>query len=112
MSDRLGQRAVVVGVGIGGLSMAGAMANHFEKILERDRLTAEDDRVSAGETDAYSSERLRHRQPCMAQRAADDFKAIRARLLELQHTRDGCHHRYVDGRCYACGAADPNGKPF
>ena len=37
MSDRLGQRAVVVGVGIGGLSMAGAMANHFEKILERNR---------------------------------------------------------------------------
>jgi len=43
----------------------------------------------------------------MTQRADDDFKAIRARLLELQHTRDGCHHR-----CYACGAADPNGKPF
>jgi len=112
MSDLLGQRAVVVGVGIGGLSMAGAMAQHFEQILERDRLTAEDDRGSAGEAAGYSSGRLRHRQPRMTQRADDDFKAIRARLLELQHTRDGCHHRYVDGRCYACGAADPNGKPF
>ena len=112
MSDLLGQRAVVVGVGIGGLSMASAMAQHFEQILERDRLTAEDDRGSAGEAAGYSSGRLRHRQPRMTQRAADDFKAIRARLLELQHTRDGCHHRYVDGRCYACGAADPNGKPF
>jgi hypothetical protein len=50
--------------------------------------------------------------PRMAQRAADDFKAIRVRLVELQHTSDSCHHRYVDGRCYACGAADPNGKPF
>src|ERR1700682_4216172 len=98
MSDLLGQRAVVVGVGIGGLSMAGAMAQHFEQILERDRLTAEDDRGSAGEPAGYSSGPLRPRQPRMTQRAADDFKAIRARLLELQHTRDGCHHRYVDGR--------------
>jgi 2-polyprenyl-6-methoxyphenol hydroxylase-like FAD-dependent oxidoreductase len=42
MSSLLGQRAVVVGAGIGGLSMAGALAKYFERveILERDRLTA------------------------------------------------------------------------
>lgn len=42
MSGLLGQRAVVVGAGVGGLSMAGASANCFEQveILERDRLTA------------------------------------------------------------------------
>src|ERR1700730_13815707 len=41
MSGLLGQRAVVVGAGIGGLSMAGALAKYFERveILERDRLT-------------------------------------------------------------------------
>lgn len=42
MSGLLGQRAVVVGAGIGGLSIAGALAQYFEQveILERDRLTA------------------------------------------------------------------------
>ena len=42
MSGPLGRRAVVVGAGIGGLSMAGALAKYFERveILERDRLTA------------------------------------------------------------------------
>jgi 2-polyprenyl-6-methoxyphenol hydroxylase-like FAD-dependent oxidoreductase len=42
MSGLLGQRAVVVGAGIGGLAMAGALAKYFEQveILERDRLTA------------------------------------------------------------------------
>ena len=42
MSGLLGERAVVVGAGIGGLSMAGALAKHFERvvILERDGLTA------------------------------------------------------------------------
>src|SRR5712671_142965 len=42
MSGFLGRRAVVVGGGIGGLSMAGALAQYFEQveILERDRLTA------------------------------------------------------------------------
>ncbi|MBV8458122.1 MAG: hypothetical protein JO122_16070 [Acetobacteraceae bacterium] len=41
MSDLLGKRAVVVGAGIGGLSMAGALAKYFEQveIFERDRLT-------------------------------------------------------------------------
>jgi protoporphyrinogen oxidase len=41
MNGLLGQRAVVVGAGIGGLSMAGALANHFEQVevLERDGLT-------------------------------------------------------------------------
>ena len=41
MNSLLGQRAVVVGAGIGGLSMAGALANHFEQVevLERDCLT-------------------------------------------------------------------------
>jgi 2-polyprenyl-6-methoxyphenol hydroxylase-like FAD-dependent oxidoreductase len=40
MSGLVGQRAVVVGAGIGGLSVAGALAGHFERvdILERDRL--------------------------------------------------------------------------
>src|SRR5215469_12059724 len=39
-SRQLGRRAVVVGAGIGGLSAAGALAQHFERvdILERDRL--------------------------------------------------------------------------
>jgi 2-polyprenyl-6-methoxyphenol hydroxylase-like FAD-dependent oxidoreductase len=38
MSGLLGQRAVVVGPGIGGLSMAGVLAKYFERveILERD----------------------------------------------------------------------------
>jgi 2-polyprenyl-6-methoxyphenol hydroxylase-like FAD-dependent oxidoreductase len=37
---RLGRRAVVIGAGIGGLSVAGALAQHFERVevLERDRL--------------------------------------------------------------------------
>src|SRR6516225_7216266 len=37
---RLGRRAVVIGAGIGGLSVAGALAQYFERvdILERDRL--------------------------------------------------------------------------
>jgi 2-polyprenyl-6-methoxyphenol hydroxylase-like FAD-dependent oxidoreductase len=42
MSRVLGQRAVVIGAGIGGLAAAGALAQHFERvdILERDRLAA------------------------------------------------------------------------
>jgi flavin-dependent dehydrogenase len=42
MSRLLGQRAVVIGAGIGGLSMAGALAKYFERveIFERDCLTA------------------------------------------------------------------------
>jgi hypothetical protein len=42
MSGLFGQRAVVVGAGIGGLAAAGALAQYFERveILERDRLTA------------------------------------------------------------------------
>jgi 2-polyprenyl-6-methoxyphenol hydroxylase-like FAD-dependent oxidoreductase len=41
-SHKLGKRAVVVGAGIGGLAMAGALARYFEQvdILERDRLAA------------------------------------------------------------------------
>jgi len=40
-SRQLGQRAVVIGAGMGGLSAAGALAKYFERvdILERDRLT-------------------------------------------------------------------------
>src|SRR6516164_2059185 len=40
MSGLLGERAVVVGAGIGGLSAAGALVQHFERVdvLERDRL--------------------------------------------------------------------------
>src|SRR5580704_19305762 len=42
MDGLLGRRAVVVGAGIGGLSMAGALAKYFEQIeiFERDPLTA------------------------------------------------------------------------
>lgn len=42
MSNFSGQRAVVIGAGIGGLSIAGALAPYFERveILERDRLSA------------------------------------------------------------------------
>jgi 2-polyprenyl-6-methoxyphenol hydroxylase-like FAD-dependent oxidoreductase len=42
MSGFLGRRAVVVGAGIGGLSMAGALAKYFEQVevFERDQLTA------------------------------------------------------------------------
>jgi 2-polyprenyl-6-methoxyphenol hydroxylase-like FAD-dependent oxidoreductase len=42
MSNVFGRRAVVVGGGIGGLSVAGALAGYFEQVdvLERDRLTA------------------------------------------------------------------------
>src|ERR1700738_1243395 len=42
MSGLVGHRAVVVGAGIGGLSMAGVLAKYFERveIFERDRLTA------------------------------------------------------------------------
>jgi 2-polyprenyl-6-methoxyphenol hydroxylase-like FAD-dependent oxidoreductase len=42
MDGLLGRRAVVVGAGIGGLSMAGALAKYFEQVevLERDRLAA------------------------------------------------------------------------
>jgi 2-polyprenyl-6-methoxyphenol hydroxylase-like FAD-dependent oxidoreductase len=40
MSSFLGRRAIVIGAGIGGLSIAGALANSFEQVevLERDRL--------------------------------------------------------------------------
>ena len=42
MSSSFGRRAVVVGGGIGGLSVAGALAGYFEQVdvLERDRLAA------------------------------------------------------------------------
>jgi protoporphyrinogen oxidase len=42
MDGLLGRHAVVVGAGIGGLSMAGALAKYFEQVevLERDRLSA------------------------------------------------------------------------
>jgi hypothetical protein len=42
MSNVFGRRAVVVGDGIGGLSVAGALAGYFEQVgvLGRDRLTA------------------------------------------------------------------------
>ena len=40
MSGLLGEHAVVIGAGMGGLAAAGALAQHFERveILERDRL--------------------------------------------------------------------------
>ena len=42
MSGPLGQRAVVIGAGMGGLATAGALARYFDRveILERDGLTA------------------------------------------------------------------------
>ncbi len=43
MSTRVGRQAVVVGAGMGGLTAAGALANHFEhvRVLERDVLAAD-----------------------------------------------------------------------
>jgi phytoene dehydrogenase-like protein len=40
MSNLIGQRAIVIGAGIGGLSAAGVLAPHFQQvlILERDVL--------------------------------------------------------------------------
>ena len=35
MSGLLGQRAVVVGAGIGGLAMAGALAKYFERVRKQ-----------------------------------------------------------------------------
>jgi protoporphyrinogen oxidase len=42
MNTPLGQRAVVIGAGIGGLSAAGVLAAHFAQVdvLERDELSA------------------------------------------------------------------------
>ena len=42
MSGLFGHRAIVIGAGIGGLSIAGALAKYFEQVevFERDRLTA------------------------------------------------------------------------
>src|SRR3954447_4102121 len=42
MNNLLARRAVVIGGGIGGLSVAGALAGYFEEVdvLERDRLPA------------------------------------------------------------------------
>ena len=41
-APKLGERAVVIGAGMGGLAAAGALAKYFERVdvLERDRLTA------------------------------------------------------------------------
>ena len=49
MSNVIGQQAVVIGAGMGGLSAARAVADHFERvlILERDALPA-DPRDPAG----------------------------------------------------------------
>ena len=54
---KLGQRAVVVGAGMGGLAAAGALAQHFERvdILERDRLSA-----SAGSRSGTPQDRHPH----------------------------------------------------
>jgi 2-polyprenyl-6-methoxyphenol hydroxylase-like FAD-dependent oxidoreductase len=42
MSNLFGRCAVLIGAGIGGLSLAGALADYFEQvdIFERDRLAA------------------------------------------------------------------------
>lgn len=57
MSGFLGRRAVVVGAGIGGLSMAGALAGYFEQVdvLERDHVTA-----SAGSRSGTPQDRHAH----------------------------------------------------
>jgi 2-polyprenyl-6-methoxyphenol hydroxylase-like FAD-dependent oxidoreductase len=54
---KLGQRAVVIGAGMGGLSAAGALAKYFERIeiLERDRLTG-----SAGSRSGTPQDRHPH----------------------------------------------------
>jgi hypothetical protein len=58
MSSLFGRRAVVVGGGIGGLSVAGALAGRFEQVdvLERDRLTA----ASAGSRPGTGQDRHLH----------------------------------------------------
>src|ERR1700716_4756714 len=42
-STRIGKQAVVIGAGIGGLTAAGALADHFDQVvfLERDTLPSE-----------------------------------------------------------------------
>jgi 2-polyprenyl-6-methoxyphenol hydroxylase-like FAD-dependent oxidoreductase len=57
MNGFLGQRAVVVGAGIGGLSVAGALAGYFEQVdvLERDRLA-----VSPGSRSGTPQDRHPH----------------------------------------------------
>jgi 2-polyprenyl-6-methoxyphenol hydroxylase-like FAD-dependent oxidoreductase len=57
MGSFLGQRAVVIGAGIGGLAAAGALAQYFERvdILERDRLAA-----SAGSRSGTPQDRHPH----------------------------------------------------
>src|SRR5215472_9422785 len=54
---KLGQRAVVIGAGMGGLSAAGALAQHFERvdILERDRLA-----ISVGSRSGTPQDRHPH----------------------------------------------------
>jgi len=54
---KLGQRAVVIGAGMGGLSAAGALAPYFERveILERDQLGA-----SAGSRSGTAQDRHPH----------------------------------------------------
>ena len=57
MSGPLGQRAVVIGAGMGGLATAGALARYFDRveILERDGLTA-----SAGSRSGTPQDRHPH----------------------------------------------------
>jgi 2-polyprenyl-6-methoxyphenol hydroxylase-like FAD-dependent oxidoreductase len=56
-APKLGQRAVVIGAGMGGLAAAGALAKYFERVelLERDRLTA-----SAGSRSGTPQDRHPH----------------------------------------------------
>jgi hypothetical protein len=70
MSGLLGQRAVVVGAGVGGLSMAGALANCFEQveILERDRL-----RASVGSRSGTPQDRHPHALLAGGLRALDEI---------------------------------------
>jgi 2-polyprenyl-6-methoxyphenol hydroxylase-like FAD-dependent oxidoreductase len=70
MSSLLGQRAVVIGAGIGGLAVAGALAKYFEQvdILERDRLA-----VSAASRPGTAQDRHPHGLLVGGLQALDDI---------------------------------------
>jgi len=70
MSSLFGRRAVVVGGGIGGLSVAGALAGYFEQVdvLERDRLTA-----SAGSRPGTAQDRHTHGLLAGGRKALDEM---------------------------------------
>ncbi|MEH2487513.1 hypothetical protein [Bradyrhizobium sp. AZCC 2230] len=78
MTNLFGRRAVLIGAGIGGPSLAGALADYFEQvdIFERDRLAASaesrpgtaQDRHPRGLLEHFPTCRNRKGFPCEANR--------------------------------------------